>query len=109
MISVFAEELIDRNNQKCLVTAKDSPVINEWKTVKNAFDLNDTFQNMNPQIRKYSYVAKNKKSKSRIDRIYTSGSEAGKVLKQNFKETPWNDHKIVVAEHSQSIDRGPGQ
>ena len=107
----FVEESIDRNNHKpdCLVTAKDSLVINEWKAVKNTFDLNDTFRNTNPQIRRYSYVAKNKKSKSRIDRIYISGSEAGKVLKQNFKETPWDDHKIVVVELSQSIERGPGQ
>ena len=64
---------------------------------------------MNPQIRRYSYVAKNKTSKSRIYRIYISGSLAGKVLKQNFKETPWDDYKIVVVELSQSIDRGPGQ
>ena len=107
----FVEESIDRNNHKpdCLVSAKDSLVINEWKAVKTTFDLNDTFRNINPQIRRYSYVAKNKKSKSRIDRICISGSEAGKVLRQNFKETPWDDHKIVVVELSQSIDRGPGQ
>ena len=107
----FVEESIDRSNRKpdCSVTAKDSLVIKEWKAVKNTFDLNDTFRNINPQIRRYSYVAKNKKSKSRIDRIYISGSEAGKVLKQNFKETPWDDHKIVVVELSQSMDRGPGQ
>ena len=37
----FVEESIDRNNHKpeCLVTAKDSLVINEWKAVKNTFDL----------------------------------------------------------------------
>ena len=41
----FVEESIDRNNHKpdCLVTAKDSLVINEWKVVKTTFDLNDTF------------------------------------------------------------------
>ena len=79
------------------------------ESVKNTFDLNDTFRNINPQIRRYSHVEKNKKRKSRIDRIYISVSEPDKVLKQNFKETPWYDHKIVVVELSQSIDRGPGQ
>ena len=107
----FVEKSADRNNQKlnCLVTAKDSLVINKWKIVKTAFYLNDTFRNINPQIRRYSYVAKNKRSKSRIDKIYISGSKAGKVLKQSFKETPWDDHKIVSVELCQSIDRGPGQ
>ena len=40
----FVEESTDRNNQMldCLVTCKDSLVINEWKIVKNAFHLNDT-------------------------------------------------------------------
>ena len=59
----FVEESIDRSNHKpdSLVTAKDSLVVNEWKAVKNTFDLNDTFRNINPQIGRYSYVAKNKK------------------------------------------------
>ena len=98
----FVEESTERNNQKpdCLVTAKDSLAINERKIVKNAFDLNDTFQNINPQIRRYSYIAKNKNSKSRIDRIYISDSEAGKVEKQNFKKIPWDDRKLVVVELS---------
>ena len=64
-------------------------MIIEWKIVKNAFDLIDTFRNINPQIRRYSYVAKNKKSKSIFDKMYISSSETGKVLKQNFKKTPW--------------------
>ena len=56
----FAEESVDRNNQKpnCLVTAEESPVINEWKIVKSAFDLNDTFRNTNPQIRRRSKIQK---------------------------------------------------
>ena len=59
----FVEESVDRNNQKpnCLVTAKDSLVINECKIVKNAFDLNDTFRNTDPKIRRYS-----KKQKEQI-------------------------------------------
>ena len=75
--------------------------------VKNTFDLTDTFRNINSQTRRYSHAAK-KKSKSRTDRIYISGSEACKAFKQNFK-TSCEDHKIVVVELSQSIDRGPGQ
>ena len=39
----FVEESIDRSKLDCLVTAKDSLVINEWKAVKNTFDPNDTF------------------------------------------------------------------
>ena len=51
----FVGESIDRNNQKpdCIVTAKDSLAINECKIIKNAFDLNDTSRNINPQIRRY--------------------------------------------------------
>ena len=104
----FAEESVDRNNQKpnCLVTAEDSLVINEWKIVKSAFDLNDTFRNTSPQIRGRSKI---QKEQSKMDRIYISGRESGKVSKQNFKETQWDDHKIAGLELSQSIDRGPGQ
>ena len=41
----FVEESVDRNNQilDCLVTSKNSVVINKLKIVNNAFDLNDTF------------------------------------------------------------------
>ena len=46
---------------------------------------------------------------SRIDRIYITETEGGKVQNTNFYKTPWDDHKIYKMNISDNIDIGPGQ
>ena len=48
-------------------------------------------------------------AKSRIDRIYITEGESGKIQNTKFFETPWEDHKIYKIDVFDNIDTGPGQ
>ena len=49
------------------------------------------------------------KNRSRTDRIYLSDKESGRVLRHNFTDTPWKDHKIISLDLSDVSAKGPGQ
>ena len=69
--------------------------------MKSAFDLVDSFRVINPLCRRYTFTHANKRSRSRIDRVYITDSESGKVIPHNFIETLWwNDHKVVQVDSS---------
>ena len=46
---------------------------------------------------------------SRIDRIYITKTEGGKIQNANFYKTLWDDHKIYKINIFDNIDIGPGQ
>ena len=56
-----------------------------------------------------SFTHQNKKSRSRIDRIYVTDKESGKIMRQGFIDTPWRDHKIITVEMNETSEKGPGQ
>ena len=56
-----------------------------------------------------TFTHANKRSRSRIDRVYITDSESGKVIRHDFIETPWNDHKVVQVDIRDLTERGPGQ
>ena len=105
----FVEEALDRNNISQHSTAKDKQILDEWFEIKNQFELVDTFRTINPTTRRYTFTAPNKKSRSRIDRIYVTDSEIGKISRNNFIDTPWEDHKMFQCDISDETERGPGQ
>ena len=84
-------------------------MLGEWNDVKHNFDLIDTFRVVDPLCRRHTFTHANRRSRSRIDRVYITDSESGKVLRHNFIETPWNDHKVVQVEVSDSTERVPRQ
>ena len=77
--------------------------------MKHDFDPVYTFRVVNLLCKRYTFTHAYKRSRSRIDRIYITDSESGKVLWHNFIETQWNDHKVVQVEVSDSTERGPEQ
>ena len=105
----FVEDALDRNGKLPNNIVKDRQILGEWNDVKYDSDLIDTFRVVNPLCRRYTFTHANKRSRSRIDRVYITDSESGKVLRHNFMETPWNDHKVVQVGVSDSTERGPGQ
>ena len=105
----FVEDGLDRNGKLPNNTVKDRQILGEWNDVKQDFDLIDTFRVVNPLCGRYTFTHANKRSRSRIDRVYITDSESGKVLWHNFIETPWNDHKVVQVEFTDSTEREPGQ
>ena len=50
-----------------------------------------------------------KNAKSRIDRIYITEGESGKIQNIEFFKTPWEDHKIYKIDVFDNTDTGPGQ
>ena len=89
----FVEDTLDRNGKLPYNIVKDGQILCEWNEVKSAFDLVDTFRVINPLCGRYTFTQANKRSRSRIDRVYVTYSESGKVLRHNFIETPWNTIK----------------
>ena len=105
----FVEDALDRNGKLPNNIVKDKQILGEWNDVKHDFDLVDTFRVVNPLCRRYTFTHANKRSRSRIDRVYITDSESGKVLRHNFIETPWNDHKVVQVDVSDSTEKELGQ
>ena len=106
----FVEDALDRNGKLPNNLEKERQVIFDWNKIKTDFDLVDTFKILNPLSRRYSFTHQNKKSRgSRIDRIYVTDKESGKIMKQGFIDTPWRDHKIITVEMNETSERGPGQ
>ena len=48
-------------------------------------------------------------ARSRIDRIYMTETEGGKIQNTNFYKTPGDDHKIYKINIFDNTDIGPGQ
>ena len=105
----FVEDSPDRNGKLPNNLEKDRQVLFDWNKIKTDFDLVDTFRILNPLSRRYSFTHQNKKSRSRIDRIYVTDKESGKIMRQGFIDTPWRDHKIITVEMNETSERGPGQ
>ena len=91
----LVEDALDRNGKLPNALEKDRYLFSEWKSLKDDYDLIDAFRVLNPLIRQYSFTHPNKKNRSRINRIYLSDKESGRVLRHNFTDTPWKDHKII--------------
>ena len=105
----FVEDALDRNEKLPNNLEKDRQVLFDWNKVKTDFELVDTFKILNPLSRIYSFTHQNKKSRSRIERIYVTDKQSGKIMRQGVIDTPWRDHKIISVEMNETSERGPGQ
>ena len=75
----FVEDALDRNGKLPDNIVKDKQILGEWNDVKHDFDLVDTYRVVHPLCRRYTFTHGNKKSRSRINRVYITDSESGKV------------------------------
>ena len=66
----FVEDALDQNVKLPNNLEKDRQVLSDWNKIKTDLNLVDTFRILNPLSRRYSFTRQNKKSRSRIDRIY---------------------------------------
>ena len=94
----FVEDALDRNGKLSDNIVKDRQILGEWNDVKHDFDLTDTFGVVNPLCRRYTFTRANERSRSKIDRVFITDTEFGKVLRHSFITTPRNDHKVVQVE-----------
>ena len=72
---------LDRNGKLHNNIVKDRQILGEWNVVKHNFDLIETFRVVIPLCRRYTFTHANKRSRSRIDKVYITDSESGKVLR----------------------------
>ena len=103
----FVTSILDRNSNR--LNSYDSETKSIWEDFENDCNVQDSFRLTNPTRRLYTYSSKsNKKSRSRIDRVYISSSMAGRVISSVFTTNVLSDHKIVKVKIAKSVDKGPG-
>ena len=98
---------MDRRQPSKSTVENDKDISEIWAKIRAKYELVDSFRILNPKLRRYSYVRNN--AKSRIDRIYITEGESGKIQTTKFFKTPWEDHKIYKIDVFNNIDTGPGQ
>ena len=103
----FTEPQLDRSRPSKSTVENDKDIREIWAKVRDKYELVDSFRILNPKLRRYSHVKNN--AKSRIDRIYITEGEIGKIQNTKFFKTPWEDHKIYKTDVFHNIDTGPGQ
>ena len=103
----FTESQLDRNRPSKNTIENDKNLNEIWEKIRDKYELVDSFRVLNPKLRRYSYVKNN--ARSRIDCIYITETEGGKIQNINFYKTPWDDHKIYKINIFDNIDIGPGQ
>ena len=69
----------------------------------------DSFRYKNTERRRYTFTSADKKVKSRVDRIYISIDDVGKIQATNFESTDLSDHNIVRLRMARNVEKGPGQ
>ena len=102
----FVTMRIDRNNHT--LNAIDNAALKPWTELEDECNLLDSFRITNPKRIMYTYTHTDKKSKSRLDRMYISTDLASKVEASNFETSCFSDHKIVTIRIANKVERGFG-
>ena len=102
----FVTMRIDRNSHALNVI--DNAALQVWSDLEEECVLLDSFRVTSPKRIIYTYSHTDKKSKSRLDRIYVTADLATKVEATNFDVSCFSDHKIVRVRIANEIERGNG-
>ena len=102
----FVTIRLDRNNNT--LNGIDNAALQPWTELEDECNLLDSFRVTCPKRRIYTYSHTDKKSKSRLDRIYVSADLATKVEATNFDISCFSDHKILRVRMANRVLRGPG-
>ena len=102
----FITMRIDRNSH--VLNVIDNAALQPWSELEDECNLLDSFRVTCPNRIIYTYSHTDKKSKSRLDRIYVSADMATKVEATNFETSCYSDHKIVRVRMANRVLRGPG-
>ena len=103
----FVTSNLDRNGNKLNTT--DNDYKDTMLELETKLQIIDSYRHTNPSRRQYSFTATDKKTRSRIDRIYVPVDVAGKIRSTIFETTDLSDHKIVRLKMWKNIYKGPGQ
>ena len=101
----FVISILDRNVQLNSIDNLATPYFTE---LQERTGIIDSFRLTNPKRRLYTYYHTDRRSKSRIDRIYLNVELSSRVEATNFEYTSLSDHKIVRLRIGNNVERGPG-
>ena len=79
-----------------------------WIVFEQNNSIFDTFRYRCPKRRLYSNTGTNKKSKTRIDRIYVPSTIIDQIKSTLFHETEKIGHKVVEVQVFKGVENGPG-
>ena len=102
----FVTSTNDRNTNN--YTQTDNHYRTKWNAFEVKNDLIDCFRNLYPKRRLYTFAQTGGNSKSRLDRVYISSCNVGKVQKIDFENNQESDHKLVRVKMSKEIEVGWG-
>ena len=102
----FATSILDRNTQN--LNSIDNLATPFFIELQEKIGIIDSFRITNPKRRLYTYYHTDRKSKSRIDRIYIDTEMSLRVEATHFEFTNLSDHKVVRLRVGNNVERGPG-
>ena len=99
----FVHSDLDRKDG---MNAIDKRTLKHWQPLQHSLLLTDPYRFLYPKTRIYSYTSRDKKPKSRIDRIYISEHNLKNVNSYKYIATPFFDHKIQEMTYRLNIPFG---
>ena len=102
----FVTSINDRNTDR--YTQTDLVYKDIWTHFEIKNNIIDTFRNLYPKRRLYTFSQTGGNSKSRIDRIYFSGDLVGRLQSLVFENYQCFDHKLLKLRIKNKIETGPG-
>ena len=102
----FVTSPLDRNSH--LLNPIDEGAREPWQKLENKLDISDSFRYLNPRRLIYTYTHTNKKSRSRIDRIYLSCNLLPRIEKIRYENSKFSDHKMMILQIMDDFATGDG-
>ena len=103
----YNENLIllgDFNNTTHSIDREGPTRINgKFKRITEKLNLIDTFRNLNGDIRDYTFISRN--GKTRIDRIYCERKLENEIIRCTHSNFPLSDHRPVILELKDNLNK----
>ena len=80
----------------------------EWVDIRNRIKIVDPFRQAHPELRIFSFESKDKRRRSRVDKIYVDEDETDKITKNMYVRTPFDDHKVLEVHYESNKQKGKG-
>ena len=80
----------------------------EWRNIRDRINIVDPFRQHYPELRVFSFESKDKRRRSRVDKIYIDQCESDNISKNIYSRTPFDDHKILEVHYESNKQKGNG-
>ena len=80
----------------------------EWRNIRNRTKIVDPFREHYPELRVFSFESKDKRRRSRVDKMYIDERESYNIVKNIYARTPFEDHKILEVQYDSNRQKGNG-